>query len=300
MVKTWSIDPPQLWEKKIAVLLVGFFCFVIAVSTVLHHYYPYIMRVPDVPPPRVMPGLSYAWELAIGDLISLAVAGFVLYHGLKKYGLGMISLFFIGSMVFAGLEENEWILLSGRILGNKTYFFTRGGLWFLEIPVYTCLGWFYISYSCFEIFEILGKKWPRITRALAAGVFAMSLDLFADPVFVNIGTIMTPPSVYGLWVWENVNTLRLFSIPLMNFVGWALLVFLFCLMFGYLCDHKDTADFSNRKLIMVFFSSIPVMLLICYLLLSPMEYVFQKYWSKVNICPIDFPIKKQGGLNNDE
>jgi hypothetical protein len=291
MKTTWAGTPPESWEKRTAIILAGLFAAALAAGTILHHWYPHVLGVPDLPPPRIMPYVSYWMELTIGDVTSLFIAGFVFYHCFKKYGLGMAALFFFGSMIFSGLEENEWILLSGRLLGNDTYFFTRGGLWFLEIPFYTCLGWYFISYSSFEIFEIVGARWPRIIRAAAAGIFAMSLDFFCDPLLVNIGAIMDKPQPYGLWVWQNANTLRLFSIPMMNFVGWALLVFLFTYLFGFILDKKLSRQYSPGKMITVFFLAFPVMLLICYVSLSGLESVFQSVWSNINIFPIDFPLK---------
>lgn len=291
MKNSWVDTPAEPWEKQTAVILAGLFSIALVIGTIMHHLYPHILRVPDLAVPRVMPYVSYWTELIVGDVTSLIIAGFAFYHCRKKYGLGMAALFFFGSMIFAGLEENEWILLSGRVLGHKSYFFTRGGLWFLEIPFYTCLGWYFISYCAFEIFEVVGSRWPRIIRAAAAGIFAMLLDFFCDPLLVNIGAIMNPPLPYGLWVWQNENTLRLFSIPMMNFVGWALLVFLFTYLFGFILDKKLSGLYSPAKLITVFFLTFPVMLLICYVSLNSMENVFQNVWGHVNIFPVDFPVK---------
>ncbi len=298
MKTEWNHGPAEPWEKQVTAILAIFFIAVVAVSTVLHHMYPEIMRVPGVIPPRLMPEVSRLWESAIGDLMSLCVACIALYHGYRKYGPGRTALFFFGSMIFSGLEENEWILLSGRILGHKTYFFTGGGLWFLEIPVYTCLGWYVISYGCYEMFEVIGERWHRAARAVAAGLLAMSLDLFCDPLLVNIGMSLTPPAPYGLWVWENENTLRLFSIPIMNFIGWALLVSLFCYVFGYVSDRIQAGVHSARSSIIIFFGAFPIMLLICLVSLSLLDWGFQSLWGAVNIFPIDFPsnqINRQGG-----
>jgi putative membrane protein len=107
-----------------------------------------------------------------------------------------------------------------------TYYFTRGFFWFLETPVLACLGWFFVAYSCVYVAEILIPKARYAWKATLGGLLAMNLDLWLDPVQTHEKWIS--------WVWVSPDAINIFNIPLSNFIGWFLLIFLFALVFNRL------------------------------------------------------------------
>ena len=274
-------------EKKLMISLSILFWSITIITTLIHYLSPWIFGVPNIAIPYLTS--SPHWEeMIITDIGNAFMASFALIHCYKKYGIGKTALFFYGSMIFAGLEENEWIIIAGRLLNEKTYFFTRGGLWFFEIPIYTCLGWFFVAYCCYEIFQVLGSSWKPGFRALFTGLLAVCLDFFADPVLTNIGKVAIPPVPDGMWVWENQNTLRLFSIPIMNFIGWVLLIGLFTFLIESVFTHIDTEKWTWKQAILRFFLAFPIMWVFCYFSLYNLDKLFQVFWSNVNIFPITF------------
>jgi uncharacterized membrane protein len=107
-----------------------------------------------------------------------------------------------------------------------TYWFPTGGLWFLETPVWVCLCWFLIAYSCVWV---SGKVFPKMVlwpRAIVGGLIAMGIDLWMDP-------IVTSPELIS-WVWATGDFIRVFGIPQTNFVGWFLLIFCFAFLWEWL------------------------------------------------------------------
>jgi uncharacterized membrane protein len=119
-----------------------------------------------------------------------------------------------------------WILL-GRFGPTGTYWFTRGFFWFLETPVSACIGWFLLAYGTMWVAEQVRPRAPVAVQAAVAGSIAMDLDLWIDPV-------QTHPA-HRSWVWADApGGLRVLSIPVTNFVGWFLLIFLFALVFDRL------------------------------------------------------------------
>lgn len=167
----------------------------------------------------------------LGDLFTILLSVLCFVHGRRHYGFWMASCFLIGSFAFTGIEESLWIL-SGRFFGGTvhnplgetfygTYWFTRGGLWFIETPIIACLGWFFIAYSCVLT---AGKVFPKMNlwgRATIGGLIAMGIDLWQDPV-------QTAPEIMS-WVWAKGDFFLLFGIPHYNFLGWFLLIFLFAI-----------------------------------------------------------------------
>jgi hypothetical protein len=229
---------------------------VIAVSTYLHHFQPQVLSVPsnlDVSTWKnptfeqtaiydrmtederrkaraegIPDGGSLGAQIAT-DIFMIIVGLFCYRHSRIHYGFWMASCFLIGSFVFTGLEESVWILF-GRFWGGTlnldpggvlfgTYWFSKGGLWFVETPLVACLGWYAIAYSCVwvagKVFPTMGL-WPR---AAVGGLIAMITDLWADPV-------ATSPELMN-WVWAKGDFFLFFGIPFYNFVGWFLLIFLF-------------------------------------------------------------------------
>ena len=117
----------------------------------------------------------------------------------------------------------------------------------------------------------------------------MVLDFFTDPVLVNMGMTETPQSQYGFWVWQNEGTLRLFSIPMMNFIGWWLLIFLFLVLFEHTTKQIDTGKLDWETASRHFFYSFLVLWAIMYALLFSLDTLFMMFWGDINIIPMDFP-----------
>jgi hypothetical protein len=201
------------------VLLVG---AGVIVSTILHHLFPSALNVP----PNVDLLRSTMIEMFIADLMAMALAYLCVRHAWTFHGGYRAIIFLAGSFVFTGVEESMWII-GGRFHGFvDSYYFTRGFFWFLETPVSACLGWFWLAYGCMYMAKILIPKAQVLWRASLAAFLAMDLDLWMDP-------IMTRPA-HKAWVWLDPDQVYLFSIPLLNFVGWFMLVFIFAIVYEYL------------------------------------------------------------------
>ncbi len=231
-------------------------------STYLHHFQPQVLRVPnprDVTtwknpsfehtciydrmteeerarirtegvPGNTLPALLFA------EIFSIFIALLCYAHVRRHYGAWMANSFLIGSFVFTGLQESIWILF-GRFTGSSaslgigeevfgTYWFTRGGLWFIETPVFVCLGWFVWAYAAVWV---AGKVFPGmklVGRAFVGALIPMLIDVWIDPVF-------TSPELMN-WVWAKGDCLLIFGIPHPNFLGWFFLIFLFAILWEQL------------------------------------------------------------------
>jgi hypothetical protein len=212
--------------------------------TLLHHGFPQVL---DVPSNSGIPYTDYP-TMFILDLIPFGLAWLCFHHARRRLGLYRAMIFLGGSFVFTGIEESMWILLGryaqelqaalpsapNAVLGQSsqgisgTYYFTRGFFWFIETPLLACLGWFFVAYSCVYVANLILPRARLGFRAVAGGLLAMNLDLWLDPVQTH--------ETFKSWIWAQADRINIFSIPLSNFMGWFLLIFLFALVFERLPD----------------------------------------------------------------
>ena len=131
---------------------------------------------------------------------------------------------------FGGPDTLAFVIVSGgftAIMDFISAFVARNyeypGQSHLWVFVYILFGWIGISGSCLFVAEgILAKRgcdvlsqpnlWWRVP--LATGLIAVLVDLFIDPIAVSI----------GYWVWFVRGNVY-YGIPLLNFVGWFVLMF---------------------------------------------------------------------------
>ena len=247
------------YDSRFGFIAFGLLFVAIVFSTYLHHFQPQVLKVPNntnvstwknptleqttiydrmteserarIRSEGIPQGNDVLGQFLTGDLFIILLGWLCFRHARRHFGFWMASCFLIGSFVFTGLEESMWILF-GRFMPassvnglgepvHGTYWFTKGGLWFLETPVTACVGWFFIAYSCVAI---AGKTFPRMNlwgRAAVGGLIAMVIDLWMDPV-------STSPELMN-WVWAKGDLMLIFGIPHTNFLGWFLLIFLFAI-----------------------------------------------------------------------
>ncbi|HUT54533.1 MAG TPA: carotenoid biosynthesis protein [bacterium] len=235
-------EPTSQRQESITIWTIAVFLIVSTLFfTVLHLGYPHVLDVPS------NEGVPYSDlpTMFILDLIPIGLAWLCFRHAWKRIGLYRAMIFLGGSFVFTGVEESMWILLGryhaeiqaalggptaqtavmgpGSASMQGTYYFTRGFFWFLETPVMACLGWFFVAYSCVYVANILLPRAWVLWRAGLGGLLAVNLDLWLDPVQTS--------ATFKSWVWVSPDAINIFSIPLSNFIGWFLLIFLFALMF---------------------------------------------------------------------
>lgn len=220
-------------EKRTALAVTALLAATVLASTVLHHGFPRVFNVPSNAgvPHTGLPAMFLA------DLVPVLLAGLCFLHAWRRLGPYLAVMFLAGSFFFTGLEENVWVFI-GRYMhllaqaspelgsGAGTYYFTRGFFWWFEIPAYICLGWFFIAYACVHVSNLLLRGRGIAARAALGGFLAMNFDLWLDPVQVH--------PAWRSWVWLTNEPVRVLSIPLTNFAGWFLLIFLFALAFDRL------------------------------------------------------------------
>lgn len=211
-----------------------------------------------------IPRLFNLWKYP-GDITSTQIfyetlvyilAAVLIYHGFKKFGRWKTLLFFFGSFLYTGFEENIMII-SGEVLPSTipgfpaTYAFNYHNyvLWILAVPFVVFVAWFVVAYSAVHIAFYFFKTgiWKQ---AALGGLLAMEMDMLIDPVAVR----------YAWWGWFALPDQAIWilgdpsiptpGIPVSNFLGWFALIFLFAIYWKKITDRRE--KWGIRKTTIVF------------------------------------------------
>ncbi len=169
--------------------------------------------------------------------------GVTILTGKRNYPAGQL---FAEQELLARSDENyslSFIIVSGgftAVMDFISSFVVRNyeypGQTYLWVFTYIFFGWIGMCGSCLLLAEgILARRGqdmltqPRLwwQVPLLTGVIAVVLDLFIDPVAVAA----------GYWVWFVQGTVY-YGIPLLNYVGWFVLMFLAPLAWICIARHR--------------------------------------------------------------
>lgn len=164
---------------------------------------------------------------------------FALLHGAARYGWRGILLFVVICLVVSNALENLSIL-TGFPFGRYTYTDVLGRKLFL-VPMiiggaYAGAG--YLSWIVAHV--LLGRTGPSNRFAvwalpLIGAVLMVSWDLSFDPSASTIGKS---------WIWIDGGPF--FGVPLQNFFGWYLTVFLFLAPFAWYQSTRPVRESESR------------------------------------------------------
>ncbi len=152
-------------------------------------------------------------------------------HGTERYGKKNIIIFFLITWVVSFSLENLSIA-TGFPFGFYHY---SPSLGMLTVPLIIIFAYFAIGYLSWMLSHVLtlqyGKKLEGkqifIVPFIAAFIMVM-WDLTVDPI---------SSTLQGLWVWTYPGTY--FGVPISNFFGWFLVVYLFFQIFALYISKYD-------------------------------------------------------------
>lgn len=168
-------------------------------------------------------------------------------YGIERYGIkNMIILFLITWLV-----SNFFEALSIQIGFPFSFYHyvNMMGPRFLEVPLVIMFAYFAMGYISWTLSHILTGQYNKklegkqifIVPFIATFIMVM-WDITMDPV---------SSTLQSLWIWQNPGAY--FGVPLMNFAGWFLVVFIFFQIFAIYLSKYDivnptkTAVFSSKS-----------------------------------------------------
>lgn len=180
-------------------------------------------------------------------LLTLFAFTFALVHGTQRMGwrraLLLLSLTFGVSLLFESVG-----VATGLVYGKYHYTDLLGRKVFGLVPVLIPVAWFMMTYPSYVIADRLVSNrlgvWGRRLGVAAAGAVAMTAwDLAMDPMMV----------AGGHWVWDEPGAY--FGVPIQNYWGWWLTVFVTFILFlalGRLSPGKSaTPDGGFERLVIL-------------------------------------------------
>jgi uncharacterized membrane protein len=158
---------------------------------------------------------------------------FMLVHGARRYGWRAIAFYFAVVLVVSNVLENLSIA-TGFPFGH--YHYTGSGKIF-EVPWIIGLAYAGTGYLAWIVGTVLVADVRRGSSLLTTvgtpvvASFAMvAWDLSMDP---------TNSTINQMWIWENSG--GFFGVPLVNFLGWSLTVYIFFQIFALYLRRSGSA-----------------------------------------------------------
>ncbi|HEY0495800.1 MAG TPA: carotenoid biosynthesis protein [Kutzneria sp.] len=168
--------------------------------------------------------LRFAIPAPFGLLPLLVSFAFVLLHGARRYGWPAIAVYVVVVLLVSNILENLSIS-TGFPFGH--YHYTDGGKIF-QVPWFIGIAYASTGYLAWIVGTVLigevrrGATWLATIGTPVVASFAMvAWDLSLDPAASTINQI---------WIWEHSG--GFFGVPLVNFLGWSLTVYLFLQIFA--------------------------------------------------------------------
>jgi uncharacterized membrane protein len=175
------------------------------------------------------------------ELVVLLPTIFALVHGALRYGWRGILIFLVVCLVVSNIFENMSIL-TGFPFGNYEYSDVLGIKLFL-VPVLIGPAYFSTGYLAWVLARVIVGDVRRksswfltIAVPVIASFLMVAWDLCFDPSASTVGQS---------WIWKQGG--GFFGVPLSNYLGWYLVVYIFLQIFALYLRFQRTEVTSNDR-----------------------------------------------------
>jgi uncharacterized membrane protein len=174
----------------------------------------------------------------------LFLLAFVLLHGALRYRLSGILIFIVIALVVSNILENTSIV-TGFPFGHYHYTDALGPKLFL-VPVLIGLAYIGTGYLAWVIATVLVGDLRRESSAFTT----FAVPLIASFVMV-VWDLCFDPSLSTIaqnWIWEQGG--GFFGVPLTNYLGWFLTVYLFYQLFALYVRFRSSGCVASPAIAM--------------------------------------------------
>jgi uncharacterized membrane protein len=200
----------------------------------------------------VFPGVIPMLVLILA--LTLLPVAFALLHGAWRYGWAGIFVFLAVCLVVSNVLENLSIL-TGFPFGHYYYTGDLGPKLFL-VPILIGPAYFGTGYLAWVLGTVLvgdvrsrGSSFTTVAVPFIASFLMVAWDVGMDP---------TNSTVRHSWIWQQGG--GYFGVPLTNYLGWSLTVYVFFQLFAlYLHFHKPSGEAETEALPTSYFAQAVVM-----------------------------------------
>lgn len=162
----------------------------------------------------------------VGLIPAIGMVVFAVWHGCKLYGKKNVLVLFLLSWVVSNFFESLSIA-TGFPFGNYHYAEWLGPM-LAKVPLFIMPTYFAMGYLSWIIAHILLRQYDTKLK----GVNVFLVPFAASFVMVMWDLVMDPlnSTLAGMWTWEDGGSY--FGVPISNFAGWFLVVYLFLQIFA--------------------------------------------------------------------
>jgi putative membrane protein len=187
-------------------------------------------------------------------LLTLLPVAFALLHGSRRYGWSGMLVFLVICLAVSNALENLSIL-TGFPFGHYYYTGNLGPKLFL-VPILIGPAYFGTGYLAWVLGTILiggvrsrGSAFTTFAVPFIASFLMVAWDLGMDP---------TNSTIRHNWIWEQGG--GYFGVPLTNYLGWSLTVYVFFQLFAlYLHFRKPSSEMQTDGLSTSYFAPATVL-----------------------------------------
>ena len=160
-------------------------------------------------------------------ILAILIFAIAVFHGIERYGLKNMTIFFIITWIVSNFFEALSIRTGFPF--SFYHYVNLPGPRIFDVPVIIMFAYFGMGYASWTLSHVLTGQYSKrlegkqIFIVPFVGAFIMVMwDLIMDPAYSTLQSI---------WVWQNPGPY--FGVPLMNFAGWFLVVFIFFQIFAF-------------------------------------------------------------------
>ena len=162
--------------------------------------------------------------------VLLLFVPFSLIHGIRRYGVKVLVIFLVETVVVSNFFENLSIS-TGFPFGDYHY---TGEPQLIHVPIQIGPIYFGLGYVCWLVAgTLLDAADARLDlRTGSAGINVVALPMLAAAMMTmyDLGTDSLASTVSKDWVWERGG--GVFGVPFTNYLGWWLTTYIFFQIFA--------------------------------------------------------------------
>lgn len=172
---------------------------------------------------------------AVGSiLVTLLMLLIVALHGTERYGKKNMFVFFLITAGVAYLFENINVA-TGWPAGSYSY---TSNLGFLPVPFVIVFNYFTMGYLSWMTSQILTANYAE--KLKGKQIFILPLVAAFIMVMWDLGMDPINSTILNLYIWDVPGPY--FGVPIMNFVAWFVVVFIFFQLFALYISKYDNIN----------------------------------------------------------
>ncbi|MEZ5115859.1 MAG: carotenoid biosynthesis protein [Candidatus Nanopelagicales bacterium] len=167
--------------------------------------------------------------------LNIVLVTTALVHGLSHYRLGDLAVYYVAVLIVANVMENTSII-TGFPFGHY-YYTSELGPKLFNVPIMIGIIYAAAGYFAWVVAMSITRVWSRQLRGgetwivpLVAAFCMAAWDLSMDPI---------KSTIQSEWVWEDGG--NYFGVPIQNWFGWFLTVWIFFQIFGLWMSRRGAA-----------------------------------------------------------